>query len=362
VGLVLSVVLLVLALSGSALVYKEAWWRVVHPELRGGPPDLTHADHAAGVAGAQQRFGEELRSVKFPEPGVPAYHLYLQDGEAFLAPDGRTVIDRWRPGERPASFLFDLHAHLLAGDAGERVGGVVALLGVVLVVSGVILWWPARRRFRLTGLLPGGLSRRQLLPSHRDMGLLATPLLLILLLTGAGIVFYGTAGALLNGLMGGGEVRSEAAPAGDGSAGLPGPESAPLTASMLADVARAFPDARPVFYYPPDEAATRPVHGFRLKRPCELHPNGRTWVYLDGAGTVLRTVDACTQPPGQRSLHALYPLHAGKSGSGPYKAAVFAGGLVLAWISASGALAYLAGLRAARRRARPPPVASPGPR
>jgi uncharacterized iron-regulated membrane protein len=345
-GLVLCLLLALLGATGSALTYKEAYWRLVHPELRGPLPDPGPAGHAAAIQAARERFGDELRSVKLPEPGVAGYHLYLQDGEAFLAADDHRVLDRWRPRERPVAFLFDLHAHLLAGETGERVGGVVGLLGALLVGTGVYLWWPARRKLRPGTLLPRDLSRRQLLPSHRDLGLVATPVLAVLLLTGAGIVFYGAAGTLLNGLFGD-PPQAVAAPPTLPAEGTPGP----TRATLVAEAQAAFPDARLVFYYPPAPGSA--VHGFRLKRPCELHPNGRSYVYTDGDGAVLARQDACAAPPGQKALHAVYPLHAGKAGSGAWTLAVFLGGLALTLVSATGAGAYAAKLRAgeARRRA-----------
>lgn len=123
-GLALSLLLFVFSLTGGALVYKEAYWRLVYPELRVAAPALSAREHAAAIAAAHREFGGALRSVKLPEPGVAGYHLYLEDGEAFLSARDHRVIDRWRPSERVMSLLFDLHAHLMAGETGERIGGV----------------------------------------------------------------------------------------------------------------------------------------------------------------------------------------------------------------------------------------------
>ena len=369
-GLVLSLLLLVLGATGSVLVLKQPYWRLVYPELRSETAQLGPADHARAIRAAREHFGDALRSVKLPQPGVGAYHLYLTDGEAFMSVAGHRVIDRWRPRERPMALVFDLHAHLMAGRTGERVGGVVGLLGVFLVLTGVYLWWPARRRFNLRTLLPAGFSRSKLLPGHRDLGLLATPILLILLLTGSGMVFYGTAGALLNGVLSDraptpeGPPQALVAEAAEGSVATPtastvltstlsapsgvtprgeNPVAAPVDAIRTArDI---FPDGRIVFYYPPDE---RGIRGFRIKQACELHPNGRSYAYLDAGGRVLKSVSACDQPAGQKALYAVYPLHAGMLDSGAYAVLTFLGGLALTLVSATGAAAYIAKLKGAR--------------
>jgi uncharacterized iron-regulated membrane protein len=328
----------VLAVTGGALVYKEAYWRLVYPELRAPAPALTAVDHAAAFAAARDRFGEVLRTVKLPEPGVPAYHLYLADGEAFLAVGDHHLIDRWRPLERPMGLLFDLHAHLMAGEAGERVGGVVALLGVLLAATGLVLWWPARRRFSARNLAPRDLSRRALLLLHRDIGALASPVLLLVLLTGSGLVFYRAAERMLNGVFG------DAVPKSAEPAGPTDLSGSIADAAVVAGAEAAFPGARIVFYYPPRDGAT--VHEFRLKQPCEMHPNGRSYAYLDGKGRVLGRIDACALPPGERAVQAFYPLHAGKAGSGAYKLLVLLGALALAVLAGSGVMIYFRRIRA----------------
>jgi uncharacterized iron-regulated membrane protein len=335
-GLALSLLLLVLAVTGGALVYKEAYWRLVYPELRQPAPALTPADHAAAIAAAERLFGRELSSVKLPEPGVSAYHLYLTSGEAFLSAGDHRVIDRWGRWDRLPSLLFDLHAHLMAGEGGERVAGVAALLGVFLALTGLVLWWPTRRRLAPRNLAPRDLSPRSLLLLHRDLGALASPILLLLLLTGSGLVFHDTARALLNGLFGD-PVPAAATPRG---AGVPVP---PPDGALIARVEAIFPGSRIVFYYPPRERDG--IHRFRLARPCELHPNGRSYLSFDAAGRVVERADACALPPGERGAQALYPLHAGKGVGAVYKLVVFLGALALAGLSLSGAVAYLKRLR-----------------
>lgn len=331
-GLAFSVLLFLYGVTGTALVYEEAYWRVVYPELRGATPALDFADQAAGVAAAAERFGDRVRTVKLPWPELAAYHVYLEEGEAFLTADGFELVDVWGTNERLMSWLFDLHVHLMAGETGERVGGFVALLGVLLALTGLYLWWPTRKRFALRNLLPLGTKRNQLVAWHRDLGLVFTPILLVVLLTGAGLVFYTTATSLLNGLFG------DAPPVVEVPAEGAGDAVAWADAGLFARVAEAFPDARVSLYTPPAEA--RRYHTFRLQGACEIHPNGRTFLYLDGDGSVLARSDACAMPPGQRVLQSMYPLHAGKADNAAYKLATFLCGLVLSLLALSGAWGY----------------------
>jgi uncharacterized iron-regulated membrane protein len=43
---------------------------------------------------------------------------------------------------RAMEWLVDLHDNLLAGSAGRRINGIGALLIVMLIVTGLVIWWP----------------------------------------------------------------------------------------------------------------------------------------------------------------------------------------------------------------------------
>jgi hypothetical protein len=157
------------------------------------------------------------------------------------------------------------------------------------------------------------------------------------LLTESGLVFYETARTLLNGIFG------DAVPAVAEAGSAAGGRIASADARMLTRVQEMFPAARLVFYNPPVDAGG--FHRFRLKQPCEMHPNGSTHVHLEVGGGLVDPSDACAVPPGERAVHAMYPLHAGKTDSAIYKLLVFLGGLALAILSISGLVTYTQKLR-----------------
>ncbi len=80
--------------------------------------------------------------------------------------------------------MFDIHHHLLMGETGDMLGGVLGLIGIGFVVTGVILWWRTRRKFEFR-LWPKRLSRAAIVRHHRDIGIIVAPLLFLSMLTGA---------------------------------------------------------------------------------------------------------------------------------------------------------------------------------
>ena len=83
--------------------------------------------------------------------------------------------------DRLELWLFDFHHHLFAGETGELITGVAGLTGLLFIVTGLILWWRSRRAFRLR-LLPKSWAPGPIVSHHRDIGLLASPFLLAVVL------------------------------------------------------------------------------------------------------------------------------------------------------------------------------------
>lgn len=333
-GAILSLLLVVLGLTGSLLVFENDWIALQHPEARAG-----FAATPAALGAAAERLEADhpdMRTVDFGGPQLGAHKLYLAKKDFGLAaPDG-AALDRWTGPARVEAFVFDLHHHLLAGETGEIVGGVAALAAVLLVLTGLVVWVPAWRATRLR-IWPRSARRADLVSSHRNLGLIAAVPILIFCLTGAGMVFNDQARALL-------------------APNAPEPPPPPVVGTgdidwpaALAAAQARFPDATLRMAGWP--AAPGKPASIRLRQPGEWHPNGRTTVLIDPAtGGVVRVTDAQALTHGERALHAIYPVHAGAVGGWLYEGVTVLSGLALAALGAVGTWSFLIKPRRKPRR------------
>ncbi|MFO6445876.1 PepSY-associated TM helix domain-containing protein [Erythrobacter sp. NE805] len=288
--------LAVLGLTGAALLWKP-WWV--------GVPLAPHAPSDAetlAMIEAAGRLGARYVTLPSAEFGAGQAGLAAEGAGAYLAHDG-TLLARWGSiWDRPETFLFDLHHHLLMGKTGELLSGWLGIAAVLFCVTGLVLWWPTRRTFRLRAL-PPRMTRPAVIRHHRDIGaVLALPILLAGL-TGALMVLKPLGSAVVAPLSPAGEVAAwQAKP--------PTPAVAASTldwAAILAAARARFPDAElRMIVWPkaPGEAVT-----IRMRRPTEWHPNGRTTLTLASDGTLLTARDATAAPLAIRAQNALYPLH-----------------------------------------------------
>ncbi len=322
-GAILGLILAVMGASGAVLVHKSAWIMlpgkdaapITDPAAQGGLVARALADPTPGqyLLMASDDFGL-VQSVR-------------PDGSGFYASQSGAEVARWSGiWDRPELWLFDLHHHLLAGDIGETVAGVAAIAACLFAISGAILWWRTRRTFKWR-LWPARLTRPAIMMHHRDLGILVAPLLLLVALTGAMMVFRPLAGWLLSPLSPPATIAAALA-APDSVAGA-GPLAAkPDWPAMVAAAHARFPGAELRLVSLPRELG-KPIT-VRMKQAAEWLPNGRSTLWFDPAtGAPLASRDALALPAGARAFNMVYPLHAGKVGGLAYRLAVSAVGLAL---------------------------------
>lgn len=319
VGLLLAL----LGLSGALLVHKDAFLRITVPHAA----DAQRQDTATLAAAAAKIFAadDRPRSIVLATDRLGLHKLsYKGEHGAYADQDGN-IVQNWTSNwERPEVWLFDFHHHLFNGDAGEIVGGVIGLIGLGFVVTGLILWWPTRRMFRFR-LWPKGAKRAAIVHHHRDLGVWIAPLLVLSLTTGAAMNLKWFSQALRAPFSPPAVVEAASAPPKI----VGGKLAKDLDWASVIGAAKArFPDAEVRTIGLP--AKKGGLIQIRLRRQAEWLPNGRTMAWFDPAdGRLVASRDALTLPLGARIANADYPLHAAKVGGLAYRLVMTASGLAL---------------------------------
>ena len=334
-GLLVSLVVIAVALSGGILIFHDLILRTTWPVLarplqpgqeRAYPTVLSHVE--------RQFRGPAIQLIKFPDQEMNAFHLWMHDGsEAFVHPSSGRLITRWTWDETLTGMLFELHAHLLAGESGEQVNGYLGLLLVGFVLSGLILWYPQRQTFRLRFVIPRGMSSAHLIRTHSALGVIFAAGILLFVVTGVTMVFYRPFMAAVTGVL------DSTPPMVPSATVKPTDQPVRPWTTILETVSTTFPDGTLVYYIPPrpDNA----VMTFRKRMPGEWHPNGRSFILLHPyTGEVLQAIDARRQRLGMRLMEKAYPLHASKVGGPPYTLFALCTSVALIGLGVFGCLSY----------------------
>jgi uncharacterized iron-regulated membrane protein len=186
-GLFVIPFVLILALSGTAYLFK---------------PQIDRWEERAfdGSGGAQIAPHEQVAGALKAHPGTLLdYRLTERDGDAglvrvalpngavrevFVAPDG-AVLGALDPDARIMAVVKRIHSQLLIGTVGNRLVELAACWAIVMILSGLFLWWP--RGIGLAGVVWPRLSlgkRAFWRDLHAVTGFWISSLALVLLVSG----------------------------------------------------------------------------------------------------------------------------------------------------------------------------------
>ena len=180
-----------LALTGSIYLWRpqiEAWLDQPYDHLAStGPAARPEAQVAAALNAVP---GSTLHKYVLPQAPDAAVRVLVTkngaDRRVYVDPRSLAVLRVVTEERRPMRVLFHLHGELLAGAIGSYLVEIAACWAIVMLLTGLYLWWPRGRR-GLAGVLwprwraSGRLFWRDL---HASAGLWVSLFALGLVLTG----------------------------------------------------------------------------------------------------------------------------------------------------------------------------------
>ena len=319
-GGIVGILLAVIGLSGTVLLWEGSWIM-----LPGADDQATNDPAALGRSiAAALELDPGLSRITFAGEEIGLHQAIYGDGSgAYLAQDG-TLIDRWGSmWERPELWLFDLHHYLFIGEAGKTVTGILGILLLGFSISGLILWWRTRKTFRLR-LWPARFTTSAIVRHHRDLGAVASPLLILAASTGSLMVFPALSAWVLSPWAA--ETEARVLPVD-----LSAPDLQTDWSLVMTRAQAAFPQAAPRrIMLPVDSGA--PI-AIRYRQHFEWTPNGRSYVWVDPAtATIVSVEDPASGDAASAVTEKYYPVHAAKVGGILWRLAMTFAGISLAML------------------------------
>lgn len=342
-GLGAALFAVILGCSGSLLVFRQELQPAIPAQTL--PTLTTPLDYQAGYDTVRARHpqGEitlrpaaseqEAIEARIRMPGHTDETLWLDPVSGHVLPVAASTMDGW-------PWLHALHERLLLAE-GKTWVGVVGICILLMLLSGIIYWWPKNwskawrvRRDKGLAVLIGDL--------HRSAG--AAMLLLLLLATLSGLVLAFNQ-----------PIRNWLTPPSHGKAAkqrLIKADAPRLPLDTLVRVARQLlPQGRLTsisISAQPDKPVT-----FRLRLPEELHPNGSTLLSLDPYHATLLKLEKTEQTkPWRRITSWALVLHDGSIGGLAHRILMCASGVLLMLLGLSGVYQWLARRNKQRRQAK----------
>lgn len=227
--------------------------------------------------------------------------------DIYINPYGGKILGAYPQNTTLMPIIHMLHTQFLAGEVGEFVVGFCGVLLLIRAISGLMIW-PGWRKFS------AGVNIRWKAPwqlihydFHKVIGLISVIFLVLAAITGSILTFNQPVRSLGYAVMGAPQPEKPISQ-------IPKNQTTVLSLDDFLQKAEvALPGGRTTFIFPPsNEKATVRV---RKRLDGEIHPNGRSFVYLDQySGEVLRIENIYYSPWVEHIFAWTYPLHIGTYG------------------------------------------------
>ena len=151
-GLVLLLYVLMICLSGSALVYRNELYRHFSPQpIPVQPAGALLTDEGLKAAAERAFPGYVAKQMWRGKQPNHAVEVQLSKGDKtrtrLIDPyQGNDLGASLPAGYRFTTFLMKLHADLLQGPTGRVVNGVIALSFLLMSITGMMIWRPRNRK------------------------------------------------------------------------------------------------------------------------------------------------------------------------------------------------------------------------
>lgn len=331
----LGLILVVMSVSGAMLVYRNQLQPRLDPRRFVVTPGASRLPADELVARARVAHPTaELESVRFyGDPTAPFLVYFTNRDYVHLNPYTGEVL-----GIRPRygagmGWIEGLHKFLQVDPSvGEAVTGYTSLVFSLIILSGLVLWWPATRRALQAGLtLNRRLSGRPWnLNLHKVLGLYASVVLLVSSVTGVPLsldwtkhVLYAVTGSTRF------EPAAPVAPARGAFVGF-------TTAAAV--IAAQYPAAIET-YIPLPKLSLVPAY---VIEAGAAHPNARSYIWLEpDTARVVQATPYATAPFGRRLYYWMMSLHTGLVGGPVIPLVLLLGALCVPVLAYTGTASYL---------------------
>ena len=146
-----------LSITGSIYLFKpqiEGWLDRPYDNLKiAGAPATPETQARVAVRAVP---GSSLHYYELPETASSATRVIVGKGteeyRVYLHPQTSAILKIVNEDRRPMRVIFRLHGELMAGDWGSRLVELAASWTIVMIVTGLYLWWP-RQAESIAGVL-----------------------------------------------------------------------------------------------------------------------------------------------------------------------------------------------------------------
>jgi uncharacterized iron-regulated membrane protein len=302
-ALIAGIFVLILGITGAIMAFEPEIDHLLHARLSYVTPRAHRLPLADLGAAVEKAFpGERVAGYLLSSAPDISAGVSIRRGAVSVNPYTAEILGVRPPGRDFLSYVHQMHLRLNIGNRGDTGKEIVTWAGVVmlvLLVSGVYLWWPVKR----VTISKGATGRRFWFDLHNATGIFSFVFLLLLTFTGLMIGFDESMVPVFYRMTGSEPSKAPQTPP-------PPPGAKPITPDQAMEIAAAaIPGTFPFQIGIP---SPKGAYQIRSRFPEDLTPGGRSRVMVDQyTGKVLFAEGSRTAPAGARMVIVNRAIHTG---------------------------------------------------
>uniref|UniRef100_Q020P0 Propeptide, PepSY amd peptidase M4 n=1 Tax=Solibacter usitatus (strain Ellin6076) TaxID=234267 RepID=Q020P0_SOLUE len=302
-ALIAGVFVVILGLTGAIMAFEPELDHVLHAKLSYVTPRQHRLSLAQLSAAVQQVFpGERIGGYLLSNSPDIAAGVSTKRGVVAVDPYTGAVLGVRQGGQDFLGWVHQLHLRLTIRNKADTGKDIVKWAGIammILLLSGIYLWWPVKR----ISIETGARGRRFWFDVHNAIGIFSLVFLLTLTFTGLMIGFEESTVPMFYRLTGSEASKAPPLPP-------PPPGAKPITPDQAMQIAAAaIPGTFPFQIVMP---GPKGAYQIRSRFPEDLTPGGRSRVIVDQyTGNVLYAEGSRTAPAGTRMVIVNRAIHTG---------------------------------------------------
>lgn len=356
-GLSLGLVFVLAGLTGSLLVFYVELDEILNPTLQLSATQvqqkpqsyeaifqairLAHPERNAAWRLEMPRDNQAMLMARYYKP-VEKTGLSFAPLIVWVNPYNAEVAGSRFWGDFAMTWLFDLHYALLLDGAGKTLMGIIGLLLLIPLLSGIYLWWPASGKLRQALSIKRGASKpRFVFDVHKTHGLYSFAVLLLLLVSGVVLELPTVFKPVINYLSPLYQAETNQSLYQAGYSGI-------SLDKAVAIATGRYPEAVLRWIETPDgQEGSYRIMLYQQGEPSFRFP--KTTVWIDQySGAVLSTRNPRLERNGDTFINWLHPLHNGEIAGMTGRLLVFVSGFIPAILYVTGIIRWLQKRRARR--------------
>lgn len=358
-GLSLGLIFVLAGLTGSLLVFYVEIDELINPSLQISATQAqqqpqsyeavfqaihqAHPERSEAWRLEMPRNKQAMLMARYYKP-VETVGLSFAPLITWVNPYNAEVVSSRFWGEFVMTWLFDLHYALLLDDTGKILMGIVGLLLLIPLLTGIYLWWPASGKLRQAFSIKRGASKpRFIFDLHKTNGIYSLLILLLLLVSGVILELPTVFKPAVNYLSPLYLAQANRSPYQTGYARI--------TLDQAVNIATAlYPEAILRWIESPDgQNGSYRIMLYQQGEASFRFPKTTVWINQYN-GAVLSTRNPRQEKLGNTFMNWLHPLHNGEIAGMSGRLLVFISGFIPAILYATGVIRWLQKSRAKRLR------------